>query len=454
MKNRRIWTGMIMGLLLLITVTGCMQNPVGVDQEEWATLESAARNVLDGVLERDYGKASQSFSETLKVLLPEAKLFADWEGLEEDLGPYEKLMGAIHKEGGDNPQVALVMRFEKGYLDMVVTLNREYDVELVNIMPSTVVPGVTEYAVPGVVEQEVTIGEGEAALPGTLSYPEKTEGPVPVVILVHGSGPNDRDESIYTLRPFRDIAWGLGEKGIAVLRYDKRSKTYPEAMAELQLADTLTVKEEVVDDVALVYEAAKGITLFEVGDIYILGHSLGGMLIPRIAAVVPDAAGYMMLAAPARPMEDLILEQYTYILGLEDSLPAAQKDVQLAEIKKQVDNVKNLNKGDGKTVNVLLGMNAAYHLDLKGYDPATAAKEITKPLLILQGERDYQVTMVDFGHYQVALGDKENVVLQSYPALNHMFIPGEGGMSTPLEYYEYGRVPDEVMADIAAFVWD
>ena len=84
-------------------------------------------------------------------------------------------------------------------------------------------------------ETEVTVGSGQWALPGTLTIP-RGAGPFPGVVLVHGSGPNDRDETIGPNKPFRDLAQGLASKGIAVLRYEKRTKFYAEEV--IGLVDT------------------------------------------------------------------------------------------------------------------------------------------------------------------------------------------------------------------------
>jgi len=72
------------------------------------------------------------------------------------------------------------------------------------------------------------------------------KGPFPAVVLVHGSGPQDRDETIGPNKPFRDLAWGLASQGIAVLRYDKRTKVHGAMMAGA--VEQFTVKEETIDD--------------------------------------------------------------------------------------------------------------------------------------------------------------------------------------------------------------
>src|SRR5215471_14652653 len=157
------------------------------------------------------------------------------------------------------------------------------------------------------------LSNGEWILPGTLSVP-KGEGPFAAVVLVHGSGPNDRDETIGPNKPFRDLAWGLASQGIVVLRYDKRTKVYPEKMREL--VSTLTVKEEVIDDALNAVSLLRGIPGVNPQRIVVLGHSLGGYLLPRIGAADRGIAGLIMLAGMCRPFEDAILDQFSYIYSL------------------------------------------------------------------------------------------------------------------------------------------
>src|SRR5690606_37219939 len=96
----------------------------------------------------------------------------------------------------------------------------------------------------GFSEQELSIGEGDAALPATLALPAG-EGPFPAVVLVHGSGPHDRNETVGPNRPFLDIARGLAAQGVAVLRYEKRSKAHPEAYVA---PGSLTIDCQTTDD--------------------------------------------------------------------------------------------------------------------------------------------------------------------------------------------------------------
>jgi dienelactone hydrolase len=297
-------------------------------------------------------------------------------------------------------------------------------------------------------EKEVTVGSGEWALPGTLTLP-KGNGPFPAVVLVHGSGPNDRDESVGPNKPFRDLAWGLASQGVAVLRYEKRTRQYAEKMADM--IDQITVKEETIEDALLAVDLLRHTDGIDPQHIYVLGHSLGGMLFPRIGLLDLGIAGFLSMAGAARPLEDVVIDQVTYLANLDGTVSAEEK-AQLEQVQKQVNQVKdpNLSKAILST-DLPLGIPAAYWLDLRGYQPAQAAKDLQRPILILQGGRDYQVTEADFNLWKKALDGLNGVEFKFFPALNHLFIEGEG-KSTPAEYEKPGHVAEEVVNDIAKWI--
>ncbi len=288
--------------------------------------------------------------------------------------------------------------------------------------------------------QELSLKSDGPELHGTLLLPEG-DGLFPLVVLVHGSGPHDRDETVFANTPFKDIAEGLAEKGVASFRYDKRRLSLK--------MKKLTVYDETIND------AVAAANLFRndprITKIYILGHSLGGMLIPRIASKSNTASGYIILAGVARPYEDIFIEQTEYLLENNKALPPAQKKINIALTKQKVQNIKALGPESIKNEWVFFGYPVSYWLDSKGYEPAEEAKKIAKPILILQGGRDYQVTMADFEIWKKELAGKTNVEFKLYFGLNHLFIYGTG-KSLPAEYMKKGRVSDEVIADIVLFV--
>jgi alpha-beta hydrolase superfamily lysophospholipase len=187
------------------------------------------------------------------------------------------------------------------------------------------------------------------------------------------------------------------------------------------------------------------------GRVFVIGHSLGAYVAPRIAEQDGKLAGLVLMAGNVRPVEDLMVEQVTY-MGATGTDPANAKvfQAQLEKAKAFQANVKKLEPGDEDSP-ALGGVPVAYWVDLKGYDPAAAARKLGIPMLILQGERDYQVTMADFGMWKTAVGNAKGVVMKSYPALNHLFVAGEG-KSLPAEYAKPGHVAPQVIDDIAKFV--
>jgi len=294
--------------------------------------------------------------------------------------------------------------FEKARVNLVIAVNAAGQVAGLRLLPPDPAP-----VQPG----ELTIVTGDVRLPATLRLPEG-KGPFPVVIFIHGSGPQDRNETVGANAPFRDLAEGLAARGIASLRYEKRTRQYPGR-------PVATVKDEVMDDVLSAVALAGSQSGIDPKRIYLLGHSLGGYLIPRLAPLVP-AAGFIMLAANARPIEELAAEQIKRIGAPPETLSQ-----------------------------IMQAAPPSYWEDLKSYDPVAEARKISAPLLVLQGERDYQVTMKDFEIWRRALSGRPNVVLKSFPKLNHLFLEGEGE-STPAEYKRPGRIPGYVFDEIAAFV--
>lgn len=263
---------------------------------------------------------------------------------------------------------------------------------------------------------------------------------------MHGSGPQDRDETIGPNKPFKNIAEGLADLGIATLRYDKRTKAY--GLNPILERENITLDIEVVDDVLAAIHLAAKTEQINPSRIYIAGHSLGAMAAPRIAERAPQLAGIIMLAGNARPLEDLIVEQIKYLSFLSsDSNPEM-----IEKLKKEAENVKRLKAG---TANIEAGFPfdapTSYWESLNNYDQLKTIEKLELPILVLQGERDYQVTMEDYYLWKKILATKKNARCISYPALNHLFLEGQG-KSTPSEYYTKGQIPEYVFDDIASFI--
>ena len=296
-------------------------------------------------------------------------------------------------------------------------------------------------------EREVTVGEGtEWPLPATLSMPA-APGPHPAVVLVHGSGPNDRDETIGASKPFRDIAWGLASRGIAVLRYDKRTLVHGARIAASK--EPFTVKDETVDDALAAVELLRRTPGVDPQRIFVLGHSLGGGLVPRIGRRDAKLRGFVILAGYTRELLGEMVRQYEYLFNLDGTLSDRERAL-IEQARRDAARLKELKPSEAAGV-TLQGVPASYWLDLRDYSPPDEARKLGRPLLVLHGERDYNVTGEAFADWKRALANSKNATFKSYPKLDHAFLEGVGPASDA-DYRQPRNVARQVVEDIAAWI--
>ncbi len=415
------------------------------------TLTDKAKVFIEQISNGDFAGAVKDFDNTMTNAMPADKLKATWESMIAQIGKFISQGDSRIESSGGYTIVYITCKFEAMSLDAKVIYDTKGKIAGLFFAP---VQAKIDYQTPEYAdaslftEKDVTVGSGEWALPGTLTLP-KSDGPFRGVVLVHGSGPNDRDETVGADKPFTDLAWGLASKGVAVLRYEKRTKVYAAKLANS--TDSFTVKEETIDDAVLASELLRHDNKIDSNKVFVLGHSLGAMVIPRIAKADSKIAGFIIMAGPTRPLEDLIFAQMNYIASL-DSVVSDDEIHQLKMIQEQVSKVKSPDLAlDTPPSELPMGVPASYWIDLRKHDPAKEAKDINKPILILQGESDYQVTTEDFGGWKKALFEKKNVQFQLYPRLNHLFIAVEG-RSTPSDYAKPGHVEKSVIEDIAKWI--
>ena len=298
-------------------------------------------------------------------------------------------------------------------------------------------------------ERAVTVGSAPWALPGTLSMPDGA-GPFPGVVLVQGSGPMDRDGTVGPNKPYRDLAWGLASAGIAVLRYDKRTYVYGAQMAAS--ASTVTVRQETTDDAVAAVAVLRATPGVDPSRVYLVGHSLGAYLAPRIAAQVPGRLhGIGLLEAPSSGLAQLILDQEGYLASLQGSPSPSAQDA-LASLRAQVALAESPALSASTPASSLpLGIPASYWLDLRTYDPLATASGLGIPMFFSQGGRDYQVPPSELGPWERALAGRTGVVFRTYPAMDHLLLDGSGTPS-PAEYSVPGHVDAQLVADLAAWI--
>jgi len=301
---------------------------------------------------------------------------------------------------------------------------------------------------PEVTDLSATVKTRDGLTLGASIAFSDTSRKLPLVIFVHGSGPNDRDETLGPNKVFRDLAQGLAQKNVASLRYDKRTFAYQFDLRPP--ADSLTLYEETINDAVDAIREARQFTFIDTNRIYLVGHSQGAMCAPEIARLSPKLKAVVMMAGPVRSLLDLIPEQIEYVSKLDDTISNAEQ-MQMTSIKWMVDKIRSP-KLDPKTPSsMLMGGSPVYWKSILKYNQAETAKQLHLPILILNGERDYQVTMKEFELWKQALGDYSNVQFKSYPKLNHLFIEGEG-KPNPAEYDTPNHVPQYVVDDLVNFI--
>nr|PZN43672.1 MAG: hydrolase [Bacillota bacterium] len=342
--------------------------------------------------------------------------------------------------------VDLLLPFTQAPMKLIVRFDKDGLVDDFHLNTYTPVQpaGDPPYADPtAFIEEEVVVGEAPWALPGTLTLPAG-EGPFPAVVLVHGSGPHDRDETIYAVKPFRDLAQGLAMHGIATLRYDKRTFVHSQKFGAIP---KFTVQEESIEDALAAVRLLAADERIAANQIYVLGHSLGGLILPRILAQDKDGLirGGIALAA-ANSVLDTLLAQNQIMVETGQVPPQ-----QLAFIKAQVELLRDpAFDPENPPEGYLLGTPHYWH-DLVPR-ASELLKEETRPVLFLQGGRDFQVPVSEFESFQADLAQRTNVTFQLFPKLNHLFTEGEGEMSTFAEYMVPANVPEYVIKAIADWI--
>jgi len=408
-----------------------------------AWLEQQTRSLIERANAGDFAGASSLFDPDMRAALPPAVFETVWRSVEQRAGKLVAIENVELTQHGEETWVSLAtVQFTRTKQIVSITYNAHDIVIGLNVLPFTPPWTPPAYAdMNAIVELECRVGDNPA-LPGTLAMPIH-QGNLPAIVLVHGSGPSDRDETVGGTKVFRDLAVGLASKGIAVLRYEKRSRYSP--------AGVITEKEEVIDGASAAIALLRNTERVDSKRVFVLGHSQGGALGPRIAKENPGVAGLVVLAGPTRSLQDILLDQFSYFVSLQPADPLLARKVEEARAFKQRVEDPSLQPSD--IVHLPTGgeITGAYFLFQRGYDPVATAKALRIPLLVLQGERDYQVTMRDLDGWRQGIAGVANATIKTYPSMNHLFVSG-AGPSTPAEYDQPGHVHEQVVTDIAKWI--
>lgn len=402
---------------------------------------TTATHLLDQLDAGRYAEAEAMFSAQMKAAVPAEKLKAVWESLPAQMGAAGPRGDARTSEADGFRIVVIPLHYANGALQARIALDKDDKIAGFLVQPVAAAPPPPPAADASFIEQEFNVppsGTATAPLPGTLTLP-KGSGPFPAIVLVHGSGPQDRDETIGPNRPFLDIARGLAAQGIAVLRYEKRSHARPQ-----DFKATFSIDDETTDDAVAAVSALATTNSIDPRHIFLLGHSQGGLLAGRIAkAADGKLAGLVLLAAPARPILDLLAEQNRYMVGLDGTI-SADEQAHLTALDAAIAAVR------GNPDARLMDIPGRFWQQLEQVDPIADARDSKLPVLLLQGGRDFQVVDADWQRWNNGLKG-ERYRFQHYPALNHLGISGEGKGSLE-EYARPGHVDAALINDIAQWI--
>ena len=305
------------------------------------------------------------------------------------------------------------------------------------------------------IQEKIVIGEKtKYPLNGLMALPAHAIRPVPAVVFVHGSGSSNMDEKVGKLTPFKDLADGLARHGIASIRYDKRSFAHGWKMLR-DKSGPITVKEETIDDAILATEILRNDPRIDSEKIFIVGHSMGGMLAPRIDAEGGDYRGLVLLAGTPRRLEEVLIEQNEEMVSKLNGLTQRFVRKQVQKLNHTFSGLYDLSDEEAKRRKVGGGTTLYYFKEMGEHAVSGYLATLQKPMLIMQGEKDFQVKAdKDFLAYQELLKGKANVSFKLYENLNHAFVPSVYGSITKAkkEYNTEQHISEEVIADIANWI--
>ena len=305
------------------------------------------------------------------------------------------------------------------------------------------------------IQEHIIVGEGSKyPLKGMLTLPKDATEPVPAVVFVHGSGSSNMDEKVYKLTPFKDLAEGLARHGIASIRYDKRSHAHGLKMLR-DKSQPVTVKTETIEDAILATEMLKNDSRIDSDKIFIIGHSMGAMLAPRIDAEGGDYRGLIMMAGTPRRLEEVMEEQ------VEDALAQMNRFVRnfggrsAEKMIRKFEGLYEMSNEEAKKVKIGGGTTLYYFKEMGEPPVSYYLSKNDKPMLIMQGEKDFQVkASKDFAMYKDILKDRENVTFKLYDNLNHAFVTAiyDSALKAKQEFSVERHIGEDVISDIVNWI--
>jgi dienelactone hydrolase len=411
-----------------------------VDPLEIATSVAAAAR------EHQFAEIAALFAPPLRALVSADVVRAAWTAELDRIGAVTSIGRPVGEPmDGGLVRVSVPVTCERGGLTLIMSVDGAGSLNGLRLAPAATSDWTPPtYADPtSFTEQDVTLKGGIHAVQGTLSLPE---GRNPAVVLLSGGGAFDRDETSGPNKPLKDLAWGLASKGIAVLRFDKVTAEHP----DLTSRAGFTMTDEYLPHALEAIDVLRQHPAVDPDRIFLAGHSMGGKVAPRIAAASQYVAGLVILAGDTQPMHQAAVRVARY-LAADHPTEAAESFVEL--LIEQAEKVESSDLSPSTPAGDLpFGYSGSYWLDLREYDQVATAATLDRPILILQGGRDYQVTVADdLIGWQAGLAHRPDVTIRVYEADNHLFFTGSEP-STMADYATAQHVDPAVIDDIATWI--
>lgn len=408
-------------------------------------LLAQAHGVLDDFTSAEYGRVVERFSADMRSAVDEEMLMQGWSAVTERLGAYQGVAGEQAFSGSSTPSVSFTLSFESGTATLTAVFDETGSLSGLALQPNIAYEPVVKALPEGALEAQATLFAGtEKELSASIVSPEGATDQTPYVLLVHGSGASDMDETIGPNKPFRDIAYDLAARGVGTMRFDKITYAHPELPVD-------TVEQEYLEPVREALRVLKAET--NAARVYITGHSEGGILTPWLVRECGFSGGIALAGTPL-PLWRMSYDQNLLSIAL---MPQEQQDELLQRVEDErahAESLLQMSEEEARTQTVF-GLSGYYLQYMEKLDQVAIARETQKPFLFLWGEADLQVNRAAYDAWKNGLGEGALYTYVTYPGLSHLFLPAEEGDSFANLQQAYMRpqtVDPAVAEDIARWL--
>lgn len=425
-----------------------------LDENTKKELLDKAKNSTALLQEKKFDEFKKNISDNFKKAT-EGQDLDVFTMLEKELGAFKGVKSSEVKQMQGRTLVDSRLEFEKGTVDQFVAFDDKNAVDGINYL------NMLKYILPEEGETAVTVDAGTGfPVDGMIKMPK---GEVKAaVVLVDGSGPSDMNFRLGDNKMMKNLSDQLADKGVAVLRFNKRTYQYAKEIAEKGMQNKVLVKDEFIDDAAAALKLLAKTDGVPKDKIFLLGHSQSAAYLPAINKESGNIAkGYILASGTPKNIAEVSKLQYEEIIKSMDK--EKQKD-QIASIEGKYKEYSELLKkvptmSDEelkKPENYPFGIPGEYIKDSMKYEPLKMYKETELPVLIRNAEFDKQVPVSETKTWEEALKGKDNVDIGTIKGANHLMQPSDGSIGImeviTKEYQKNAPIVDQFINDVVQFM--